>query len=73
MKFITYIYINTDNCSRNNKEIEIWYLYLLINYNSSRVLENDEVHSSSIDKYDRSFIYLSLLGNGLLNYVNFNG
>ena len=24
------------------------YLYLFINYNSSRVLENDEVHSSSM-------------------------
>ena len=48
------------------------YLYLLINFNSSRVLKNDEVYSSSIDKYDRSFIYLPLLGNGLLNYVNFN-
>ena len=49
------------------------YLYLLINLNSSRVLENDEVYSSSIDKYDRSFIYIPPLWNGLLNYVNFNG
>ena len=36
-------------------------------------LENNEVHSSSIDKYVRSFIYLPLQENNLLNYINLNG